>query len=144
MPTSGAASPLPLIVGVAHPRGVKATLRDAATVRLPFGPLPPVANRPGSVSSLEGLDTPGPPVPVASRAKRRVRLVRVAIVVPSGRPISAAGGYLPPDPRATGPTLRSGPVIQVKHRGGVGIGTGWDRNSNVQVFQGHVAQERAR
>ena len=63
MPTSGAASPLPLIVGVAHLRGVKATLRDAATVRLPFGPLPPVANRPGSVSSLRGLDTPGPPVP---------------------------------------------------------------------------------
>ena len=58
MPTSGAASPLPLIVGVAHLRGVKATLRDAATVRLPFGPLPPVANRPGSVSSLSGLDAP--------------------------------------------------------------------------------------
>ena len=54
---------MPLIVGVAHLRGVKATLRDAATVRLPFGPLPPVANRPGSVSSLEGLDTPGAPVP---------------------------------------------------------------------------------
>ena len=62
MPGPRAASPLPLIVGVAHLRGVKATLRDAATVRSPFGSLPPVADRPGSVSSLGGLDTPGPPV----------------------------------------------------------------------------------
>ena len=85
MPTSGAASPLPVIVGVAYLRGVKATLRDAATVRLPFGPLPAVANRPGSVSSLRSLGTPG------LAAAGRGRLGAEELVVP--RPVTAADAH---------------------------------------------------
>ena len=50
-------------------------------------------------------------------ATRRVRWGSCSDSRPFGTLISPAGGGLPPDPRATGPTLHCGPLLQVKGQG---------------------------